>query len=41
MSNLLEMQLVYVGNTEALAAAFFCDTPDGRETVKLLVNAPN
>jgi hypothetical protein len=41
MSHLLEKQLVCVGNTEAHDAALFCDTPNGRETVKLLVDAPN
>jgi hypothetical protein len=39
--NLLEKQLVCIGNTDAPVAAFFCDTPDGTEAVKLLVDDPN
>jgi hypothetical protein len=41
MSNLLEMRLVRHGNLDALAAPFFCDTPNCQLPVKLLVHASN
>jgi hypothetical protein len=41
MPNLLEKQLVCIGNADAPATAFFCDTPNGTEAVKLLVDGPN
>jgi hypothetical protein len=41
ISNLLEKQAVSQGNSQRPAAAFFCDTPGCRPTVKLLVDAPN